>query len=159
LILSKLPTEEQNSAYNSVWDETRRHDLENQKVLKSMLPPTGWFSESVYGKDATDAAFYIVQHASNDIKFQQRILRYMTSLLPRQEVNGPEYALLYDRLALRDGKLQRYGTQMNCENPRWVLAPMEDPANADKRRRAVGFQTPLQKYVASFSSDPPCVSN
>jgi|SRR5665213_542894 len=154
--LSQLPADQQKAAYDAVWREIRQHDLENQRALKSMLPSSGWFSETDYGKSVADAAFYIVQHASNDTSLQHDVLARMSVLMQKHEANGPDYALLYDRLALQDGKLQRYGTQMDCKSHKWVLAPLEDPAHADGRRQGVGIRTSLEKYVASFDSDPPC---
>ena len=44
------------------------------------------------------------------------------------EVDGQSFGLMYDRLAVNEGRPQRYGSQMKCEAGRYVPEPLEDPA-------------------------------
>jgi hypothetical protein len=70
-------------------------------------------------------------------------------------VSGGDYALLYDRVAMRHQRPQRYGSQMHCEAGRWAPDPIEDRGNLDKRRAALGME-PYADYLARFAHDPPC---
>ena len=57
-------------------------------------------------------------------------------------------AYLEDRIRMRQGKPQCYGSQIvpDKETGAWVLYPVEDPVNLDKRRAAVGLG-PIQDYL------------
>ncbi len=59
-----------------------------------------------------------------------------------------DLALLEDRVALGQGKRQKFGSQIS-KDPRSdknVVMPLDDPDNGDLRRRQVGLQ-PLSEYV------------
>ena len=60
-------------------------------------------------------------------------------------------ALLEDRVALRQGNRQIYGSQIgrNAETGAFYVLPLADPKNVDDRRASVGLQS-LQDYVAGF---------
>jgi hypothetical protein len=60
-------------------------------------------------------------------------------------------ALLEDRVALREGRKQRYGTQLKWDvrTNGYQLAPLEDPDHVDQRRQAVGL-SPLAVYLAQW---------
>mgnify|MGYP003666190415 FL=1 len=79
-------------------------------------------------------------------------------LVATGEVSGESYGLMYDRLALNEGRPQRDGTQMICRDGLWVIdyARLEDPAHADERRAAMGFEWTLAEYEALFDTYPPC---
>ena len=50
-------------------------------------------------------------------------------------------ALLTDRVRIRHGEKQVYGTQAKQENGEMVFLPIEDQANVDKRRESMGMST------------------
>ncbi len=98
--LTALPDTERDAAFDLVWNEINRRDLENQTRLKELIPENGWFVLSEYGIEGALAAFQIVQHALNDPEFQQQTLEAMEPLLGTDELDGRAYALLYDRVAM-----------------------------------------------------------
>jgi hypothetical protein len=157
--LSALPKAEQDAAYDSVWDEIHRRDLQNQTRLKELIPDSGWFTLSEYGIEGTLSAFQIVQHASNDPDLQRRALAAMEPLLGTDEIDGRAYAVLYDRLAMEDGRFQRFGSQMICRDSKWVLYPTEEINKVDERRRDAGFDLDLSENIARFADRPPCGDN
>ena len=63
----------------------------------------------------------------------------------------PDYALLYDRVRLAQGKPQRYGSQMHREGNTFQPGPLEDPGHVDSRRRAMGL-VPLEDYRCSLEA-------
>ena len=77
------------------------------------------------------------------------------------EIDGQDYGLMYDRLAVNEGRPQRYGTQVTCKAGKLVIDwdNLEDPANADERRRALGFPGTLAEYEALFARYPPCTED
>jgi hypothetical protein len=88
------------------------------------------------GDDASHAAWLLVQHADKDVALQKRCLAQMEKMMASGEVDAQDYAYLYDRVAVADNRLQRYGTQFdNRRKPR----PIEDEAHVDARRAAIGL--------------------
>lgn len=151
-----LPEDEKASAWRLVSAELLRVDTENTAWLKSVLPSDGWFRISRYGKQAESDAFIIVQH-SPDRALMRQVLARMETLLPSREVNGTSYAMLYDRVAVYDARPQRFGTQTGCIGGKWDFHPIEDRANVDARRRAVGLKIPMATATKNFRSyGKPC---
>jgi hypothetical protein len=67
------------------------------------------------------------------------------------EATPAQLAYLDDRVRMRQGRAQRYGTQIRTVDDRPVPFELEDPDGVDERRRAVGLE-PLADYVAGFES-------
>jgi len=154
--LNTLAEDERAAASSAVWDEIHRRDLDVQARLKEMRPAEGWFRISDYTDQGALAAFLIVQHAENDPEFQRDVLAAMEPLFGTEELDGRAYALLYDPIAMEDGRYQRFGGQMICMDNRWVLYPIEDPEGADARRRQAGFDLTLDENTARYAERPPC---
>jgi len=72
-----------------------------------------------------------------DLAFQKQVLGLMEPLVKTGVVEPRSYAYLYDRVAVADGRPQRYGTQLKGADP----FPIEDEANVDARRKQVGLGT------------------
>lgn len=154
--LSGLPEAERRAANAAMWAPLSAMDDRLLAELLTMIPPEGWFLKSVYGEQAAGAAFLIIQHSS--LEQWRRFVPILEPLVALGEVDGGEYGLMYDRLAINEGRPQRYGTQMTCKGGRWVVDydNLEDPANADARRAAMGFRWTLAEYEAIFARYPPC---
>jgi hypothetical protein len=120
-----------------------------------MMPATGWFTRSKYGKRASDAAFLIVQHAVNDPDLMRDGLKRMTPFVGTGEIDDQQYALLYDRISLQfDYKPQRYGSQVVCRAGTWQPDTLEDPDHVDERRKAVGMRQTEAEYLKYFGKMP-----
>lgn len=122
-------------------------DTANTERMKAIIRQYGWPRAGLVGRDGTDAAFLLVQHA--DFAFQKEVLPLVEKAYKKDELSGQSYALLLDRVLVGEGKPQVYGTQARPLD-QWkghepVLAPIEDEANVDKRRAEVGL-FPLAKY-------------
>lgn len=154
--LSGLPLTERAGASAALWAPVSAQDDLLLEELLTMIPPEGWFRKSVYGEQAAGAAFLIVQHSG--LEHWRRFVPILEPLVAAGEVDGEEYGLMYDRLAMNEGRPQRYGTQMTCKAGKWVIDRdnLEDPENADARRAAMGFGWTLAEYEAIFAKYPPC---
>jgi hypothetical protein len=140
-------------ARSSAFDIITKHDLADQAALKAMLPAEGWFRTSKYGPKATFAAFVIVQHAVNDPDLMRSTLAKMKPLIVQGEVRGPDYALLFDRVALEfDHKPQKYGSQIGCKDGRPQPRDLEDPATVNERRKSIGFKDTEEEYLQNFKN-------
>ena len=96
----------------------------------------------------------MIQHSDNPV-LQKRFLPAMERMVASKEALGSEYALVYDRIAVGEGRLQRYGSQMYCVDGRMVPRPTEDPEHIEERRAPMGFRWPTyQGYLANFGDCP-----
>lgn len=125
------------------WEEI---DSANTARLEEIIEARGWPGKSLVGEDGASAAFLIAQHADRDPDFQRRTLKLMEAAAAAGEANPRHLAYLTDRVRVKDGLPQVYGTQMTIADGVPVPHPIEDEANVDKRRAEVGLE-PLSEYI------------
>lgn len=142
---SRIPAAERRHAMTAIRQQIAPIDEANLKALLEMLPAEGWFTISAYGREAAEAAFHIVQHS--DVEQWRRFVPVLEPLAARGEVEGSAFALMFDRLALNEGRPQRYGSQFKCVGGRFELHPLEDPGRVNELRRQAGMP-PLEQYLA-----------
>jgi hypothetical protein len=128
-----------------------RVDSSNTAWLKSYVAKWGWPTAAQVGKGALDAAFLIVQHATEDTAFMRSMLPAITDSYRRGELDGNAVAMLTDRVEVKAGRLQIYGTQLSNRDGRWVLDPLIDSAHVDERRAKMGL-LPLAVYLRKVDS-------
>ncbi len=119
-------------------------DAANTKRMKAIIRRYGWPGPGLVGRDGTEAAFLLVQHA--DLALQKEALPLVEKAYRKGELSGQSYALLLDRVLVAEGKRQVYGTQAKLKGKEFVPDPIEDEANVDKRRAEVGLP-PLSEYL------------
>ncbi|MNX82677.1 hypothetical protein D3C86_1144130 [compost metagenome] len=75
----------------------------------------------------------------------------MREAVKKGNARASSLALLEDRVALKQGKKQIYGSQIswNMKTNEGFVAPLEDPDNVDLRRAEVGLPS-LQAYLAEM---------
>jgi hypothetical protein len=117
------------------------------KRIKEIINQYGFPTISMVGKDGSQAAWLLVQHADENLTFQKRVLKLMLEADKKNDVNKDNLAYLIDRVRVNSGKPQIYGTQYKEENGKIVSKPIEDEKNVDKRRKSVGLQ-PLSVYIS-----------
>ncbi|HJW09469.1 MAG TPA: GH92 family glycosyl hydrolase, partial [Holophagaceae bacterium] len=131
---------------------SRGVDADDAAALKALLDRWGWFDRRSWGDEADNDAWLIAQHADQDVAFQKRVLGMLEPLMPHGGTEPSNYALLWDRVAVNEGRLQRFGSQGRCVGAgRWAPRPIEDPEHVDARRAAVGLG-PLAEYIANFQN-------
>lgn len=87
-------------------------DLDNLNKAKGLINKYGWPTISQIGKDGQNNLWLIVQHADQDVFFQQSALSLMEKLKGTTEINLENYAFLYDRVQCNLNYKQLYGTQV-----------------------------------------------
>ncbi|MCA8886268.1 MAG: hypothetical protein KDA35_06570 [Hyphomonadaceae bacterium] len=114
-------------------------DCDNTNWLRTQLSEINWFERTRYGPRADQAAWLIAQHADRSPDFQRAVLTRLEGL-PPGATNPANFAFLWDRVAVSEGQLQRYGTQIHCRDGAPVaLNGVEDETGIDERRAAVGL--------------------
>lgn len=128
------------------WQQVAAVDAENLPWLESLVNEVGWPGRSLVGEDGAHAAWLLVQHAGARPDFQRRCLDLMTQAVERGEATPRDLAYLTDRVLLKEGQAQEYGTQMSGTEGGWVPQNLRDPDNVDARRAAVSLG-PLSEYI------------
>ena len=109
------------AASAQLWKRIGEQDRANQKRVTEMIDKHGWPKTSQVGTQAAMAG----------------------------EASKQNLALLEDRLLIRQGKPQRYGSQVDTQNG-VGLNPTEDEANLDARRATMGLG-PICEYLGYFA--------
>jgi hypothetical protein len=128
-----------------------RTDSANTTWLKAYVARWGWPTSAQVGHDAVEAAFLIVQHAVHDTGFMRSMLPAIERAHERGDLDGNAVAMLIDRLEVKAGLPQVYGTQLSFHDGRWVLDPIADSAHVDDRRRRMGMLL-LGEYLRKADS-------
>lgn len=141
----------------SAEDAKRQEQLDqrNRQLLQRMVKQYGWPGFKTVGVDAANAAFLILQHA--DLATQQQYLPLFRQAVARQDAWPSQLAMLEDRIDVRLGRPQRYGTQIDAAArgaPRPF--PLQDARLVDQWRAAVGL-SPLAEYLQSFTATTPAI--
>jgi uncharacterized protein DUF6624 len=136
---------------------TRMHEVDEDNLgwFREVVAQRGWPGRSAVGTHGAEHAFLIAQHAVGDGAFQEHCLDLLRAAVQRGEAPPRHAAYLEDRVRMRRGQPQRYGTQLTAVGG-GPLVPheLEDPGSVDERRRAVGLG-PLADYLAGFGVPEP----
>gem|GEM_PF-978117 len=114
-------------------------DAKNRPQLEAIIAHDGFPTAQMVGTDGTHAAFLLVQHATANTEFQSTLLPLMKPRVASGDIRADEFALLTDRVRLREGQAQLYGTQWHISDGHRVLLPVEDAEHLDARRAEVGL--------------------
>lgn len=132
-----------------LWGPIAQADAENLKEITDILDSRGWLGPKVVGKDGSKAIFLVIQHA--DIAIQEKYLPMMRDAVAKGDAQPHDLALLEDRVAVRNGRKQIYGSQIGIDSSTntYYVEPIMDPDKVDERRKAVGLNT-LAMYLTNF---------
>ncbi len=132
------------------WKIINEKDSINLIKIQKILDERGWLGADVIGRQGNSTLFLVIQHS--DLIVQEKYLPMMREAVAKKKADASSLALLEDRVALRQGKKQIYGSQVGRKpngGEHYVL-PLEDPDNVDKRRESVGLGT-LQSYINNWN--------
>lgn len=129
----------------------RKDSINLVKVMK-ILDERGWLGKNVVGTQGNQTLFLVIQHS--DLQYQQKYLPMMREAVKKGNANPANLAYLEDRVALREGRPQIYGSQAakNKKTNKMYISPMIDPDNVDKRRAEVGLGT-MADYAVKLNID------
>ncbi|MFA6957352.1 MAG: DUF6624 domain-containing protein [Thermoanaerobaculia bacterium] len=142
LIRRKWLADRENPAVQAEVDEVDRANLVE---IERIIAKHGYPGRSLVGAKAAGSAWTIIQHA--DLATQKKYLDVMTKAVDSGDLEGALLATTVDRIRIREGKPQVYGSQFHEVDGGMVPQPIEDPEHVDERRAKVGLQ-PLAEYAA-----------
>jgi hypothetical protein len=117
--------------------------------LEEILAEHGWPGFDLVGEDGSTAAWVIAQHADTDVALQEQALELLRAAVADGQASPGDLAYLEDRVAVKHGEDQLYGTQMSCDagsGPPVPQTPIADEADVDARRAEAGLP-PLADYL------------
>lgn len=115
--------------------------VKNAARLRELIAEHGWPGEDVVGEDGAKAAWFIAQHSIGEPRFQRESLLLLKACAAEGRTPAWQAAYLEDRIAMQEGRPQRFGTQW-MDDPSdgrtrpWQIA---DPARVDELRASVGL--------------------
>ncbi|MRX66498.1 hypothetical protein SAMN06265349_102399 [Flavobacterium resistens] len=129
----------------------RKDSINLIKVMK-ILDERGWLGKNVVGVQGNKTLFLVIQHSN--LKYQQKYLPMLRQAVKNGNASPINLAYLEDRVALREGRHQIYGSQSakNKKTNKWYISPLIDPDNVDKRRAEVGLG-PIADYAVKMNID------
>lgn len=133
----------------AIWKEIQHLDSLNIIEVSSILDRYGWIGPDKVGMKGNSTLFLVIQHA--DLSYQEKYLPLMKDAVSKGNARASSLALLEDRVALRKGGLQKYGSQIGFDeetNESYVL-PLEDPERVNERRSSVGLGS-IEDYVSRW---------
>lgn len=135
------------------WEKILEIDRTNQEQLKQIIKEHGWPKISEVGWAGAWAAWIIVQHVHDDIPFQEECLKLLESAAEEGEAELGHVAYLQDRVRVRKGLLQLYGTQWGYKDEHGSVGPypIDNPEKLDERRAEMGMD-PFSEYEKSFNT-------
>jgi hypothetical protein len=121
-------------------------DNRNLKRLEEIISRYGWPTKSMVGKEASESAFLIVQHAG--LVYQKKYFPLLKAAALRNEARPDHVAMMEDRMLMGEGKKQIYGTGLQTADvtKELKLWPIENEEEVDARRASVGLP-PMVEYL------------
>jgi hypothetical protein len=130
------------------WKTIQEKDSINLIKVRNILDTQGWLGTDVIGRDGNSTLFLVIQHA--DFKTQRKYLPMMRKAVKNQNANASSLAMLEDRVALRQGKRQLYGSQIGRDTTgAYYVLPLVKPHQINKRRAKMGLGS-LEKYIGHW---------
>jgi len=127
----------------SLQEEVKTVDAENLARIEAVIKEHGWPGRELVGVKGAGAVWTVIQHSSLEV--QKRYIGLMTKAADAGDLEWALVATTIDRIRVREGKPQVYGTQFKEANGAMVPEPIEDREHVDERRAKVGLQ-PLAEY-------------
>lgn len=132
-------------------DSVGRHlqlvDSLNTSRISAILDSAGWLGPDDVGVKASRAIWLVLQHAP--LPVQERYLPEMRLAVEEGKAGRADLAYLEDRINMRKGLPQVYGSQVEMKDGKAWLAPIADESRVNELRRSVGLG-PLEDYAAQF---------
>ncbi len=124
-------------------------DSTNLVRVEAIIKKYGWPGRSLIGSLGNETVWLVIQHASLEV--QEKYFPLMEESVKKSESSATELGYLEDRILMRKGKKQKYGTQVatNPKTGEMEIWPIEDEKNVNIRRAELYLQ-PLENYAKSF---------
>lgn len=127
-------------------EEVRALTKKHVARLDEIVAAHGWPGKTLLGDGQESAAWTIAQHGGHE--FLERMLPLMYDAVIKRELDESLYATSLDRVLIRRGMKQMYGTQFDVDaaTGKCQPLPIENPEQVEERRKRAGMD-PLADYT------------
>lgn len=129
-----------------IWLLIHHQDSINEIEVGKIIDRYGWLGANKVGDLANQSLWLVIQHAP--IEIQKKYLPYLRESVEKGESEGWYLAFLEDRILMRNGEKQIYGSQstFNKETGKFHIYPIRDPENVNEKRNEIGLE-PIEEYA------------
>ena len=130
--------------------QMKTQDSVNLEKVESILQ-NGWPDD--LNMQGNQTIFLVIQHA--DLQTQKEYYAVIEKAVQDNKTFPANLALLKDRMALREGKKQIYGSQIfiDSNTGKKYVQPLQNPEGVDKLRAEVGLPSMETYLQQSFQMD------
>ena len=124
----------------------------NQGKIKKLYNTYGYLGYKEIGESASQDFWIAIQHADNDIKFQQEMLKALKKEVLQNNASKVEYAMLEDRVHVNLNKKQKFGTQVTYNTSGQAIPKigLMDSINIEQLRKDYNLP-PFRDYYNSMT--------
>lgn len=130
------------------WELISEQDSINEIEVTKIIDKKGWVGKSLVGGKANTTLWLVIQHAP--LETQEKYIPFLQKSVKKGESKGSHLALLVDRIEMRNGKPQIYGSQIKTnENGENYVYEIKEPEYVNQRRHEVGLGS-IEEYVSHW---------
>ncbi|WP_299095257.1 DUF6624 domain-containing protein [uncultured Winogradskyella sp.] len=132
-----------------LWAKQKIFDSINITKVTTIIDKYGWLGIDEVGENGNSAIFLVLQHS--DLNTQLEYLPILEKATEKGKATISELAYFKDRVLLRQGKKQIYGTQYEWDDEKkeYYLASVIEPEKLNERRTSVGIP-PIEEYYEEY---------
>lgn len=120
-------------------------ELKYAARLCQLIKQFGWLTEQIAGQDGADAAASLLVN-SPSFELQRALLPLIKVATEKGDFKRQNYAAYIDRLLIRTGRKQIFGTQIAVDNGIIILYPILQEQSIEERRSRYNLP-PLADYI------------
>jgi len=157
----RIELEQDGSLFEGYHPKMQEVHERNAVILTKFVTLHGWPIPSKWGQQIHEAAWLIAIHAISKPDILRSALHELQKALSNGEFVAEQYARLFDRIALYEGRQQEYGTQFfPGKHGQWYAHDLDSIENAEKKRSAIGMisfaqnQKEIDEWAATLLTIP-----
>lgn len=144
-------TEDKN--FTSINELRRKQSVIDSKNLtrcEEIIAKNGYPSKKIVGKKAAISIFRVIQHAA--LSYQQKYIPLFQEAVVNGDLEMKTFALMIDRIEVRKGRPQIYGTQIRTNTKTGELSfdKIVDEKKINKRRIFIGLPS-IESYAKQIN--------
>ncbi|QLC67656.1 hypothetical protein LPB248_15480 [Flavobacterium sp. LPB0248] len=123
-------------------EEMEKLHKQNAIILNEIINTIGYPTIDKVGKEASEAAWLIIQHSIGSPDFMKRCAKQLQNAVKENQADPINLAYLKDRIAVLEGNPQLYGTQFDWDE-KGNLSPnlFDDLQMVNQRRQSIGLNS------------------
>lgn len=135
---------------DSLMKEMKETDHKNLEKVNAIVREYGWLGPQNVGMDGSQGLFLVIQHA--DLKTQEYYLPLIRQAEKDGKILSSNLAILQDRICMRNGRKQIYGSQGFTDNEtgKKYIYPIGEINDLEERRKAMGMPA-MKDYVKEWN--------